>query len=218
MQPGHLPNPPACGAIYKGAFMAKREPLLIPSISQNVWPWLTIGVTVGLAVLLLQSQGRSWLCTCGYVLLWAGDIWSSDNSQHLFDPYSFTHVLHGVVFYALLAWSLPRLTANWRLAIALAIEAGWEVVENAEFIIQRYRETTLALGYNGDTIINSLTDILLCAVGFWLAQQLGFRRSAILFVATELVLIFWIRDSLLLNVLMLIYPIEAIKAWQMGAM
>lgn len=197
--------------------MLKREQPLLPSTPVNVWPWLTISVLVGLAVLLLHSQGRSWLCTCGYVLLWAGDIWSSDNSQHVFDPYSFTHVLHGVVFYAALAWSLPRLKSSWRLAIALAIEAAWEVLENAEFIIQRYRETTLALGYNGDTIINSLTDILLCALGFSLAQQLGLRRSAILFVATELALIFWIRDSLILNIIMLIYPIEAIKAWQMGA-
>jgi hypothetical protein len=167
--------------------------------------------------LQLHSQGRLWRCSCGHIYLWAGDVWSSDNSQHLLDPYSFTHVLHGIVFFWLLAWTAPWLSFGWRLLIALAIEAAWEVGENTEFVIQRYRETTMALGYTGDTVVNSVGDILLCALGFYLAYRLGFRRSLALLVATEIVLLLWIRDSLILNVIMLVYPIEAIKLWQMGA-
>jgi hypothetical protein len=182
----------------------------------QLWPWLAIIAVLLAAVYLLRSQGRLWICSCGQVYLWTGDVWSSDNSQHWFDPYSFTHLLQGVVFCGILAWLAPRLAPLWRLWVALLIEALWEVFENSEFIIQRYREATAALGYEGDTVVNSLGDILMCGLGFWLALQLGFRRSLVLFVVVELVLLFWIRDSLLLNVLMLIYPIEAIKAWQMG--
>jgi hypothetical protein len=148
--------------------------------------------------------------------LWAGNVWSSDNSQHWLDPYSFTHLLHGVVFFWLLAWLRPRLSPMWLLFIALAVESVWEVFENSAFIIDRYRETTAALGYNGDTIINSLGDILVCGLGFMLAIRLGFRRSLVLFVITELGLLVWIRDSLVLNVVMLLYPVEAIKLWQIG--
>jgi len=96
------------------------------------------------------------------------------------------------------------------------LEAGWEVFENTEFVIQRYREETLALGYNGDSVFNSFGDILLCIAGFAIAQKLGFKRSLLVFLATEIVLLVWIRDSLLLEILMLIYPIDSLKAWQMG--
>lgn len=104
----------------------------------------------------------------------------------------------------------------WRLALATLLEAAWEVFENTEFVIQRYREETAALGYNGDSIFNSLGDILTCIVGFMIAQRLGFKRSALVFVATEVVLILWIKDSLLLEILMLVYPIDSLKAWQIG--
>lgn len=184
--------------------------------AKQLWPWLVIVAILGVTAFQLFYQGRSWICSCGRLYLWAGDIWSSDNSQHLLDPYSFTHILHGVIFFWLLAWLLPRVTVMWRLVIAISIEALWEIIENTEFIIQRYREATLALGYNGDTIVNSLSDILLCAAGFWLVFYLGFRRSLLFFVAMEIVLLVWIRDSLILNIIMLIYPIEAIKVWQMG--
>jgi uncharacterized membrane protein YjdF len=182
----------------------------------KLWPGLAIATVLVLAAAALYRQGHFWWCACGQVYLWADDIWSSDNSQHLLDPYSFTHILHGFVFFWLLAWSLPRLAPAWQLCLGLAIEALWEVIENSEFVIQRYREATLALGYQGDTIVNSLSDILLCGLGFMLARQLGFRRSLALFVVTELVLLLWIKDSLILNVIMLLYPIEAIKTWQVG--
>lgn len=171
-------------------------------------------MTCALAAFLLDQQGRLWICACGRVLVWAGDIWSADNSQHLFDPYSFTHILHGFVFFWVAAWLWPRLAFSWQLWLAILVEATWEVAENSEVIIQRYRDATLALGYNGDTIINSLSDIALCGVGVVVARYLGLRRTLALFVLTEVILILWIRDSFLLNVLMLLYPIDAIRVWQ----
>jgi hypothetical protein len=179
-----------------------------------VLPWLAIVVVLAATAYQLRSQGRLWQCSCDYLLLWSGDAWSSDNSQHLFDPYTFTHLLHGFVFCGLLALIVPRLSARWQLAIAVSIEGLWEMVENSELVIRRYREETAALGYHGDTIVNSLGDILACGIGFVLARHLGFRRAFAVFMVTEVVLLFWIRDSLLLNVLMLIYPSEAIKEWQ----
>jgi hypothetical protein len=126
-------------------------------------------------------------------------------------------VLHGFVFCGLLAWGLPRLAPVWRLSLAVTVEALWEVLENSDFVIRRYREATAALGYEGDTVVNSLGDIFACGLGFVIARRLGFRRSLALFVLTEVVLLVWIKDSLTLNVLMLIYPIDAIKAWQTGS-
>src|ERR687886_2865511 len=175
---------------------------------RRVTPWLVIVLVLIATALLLRSQGRLWWCSCDYLLLWAGSPWSSDNSQHLLDPYSFTHVLHGFVLCGLLALIVPRLAAIWQLCLAVSIEAAWEVVENSEFVIRRYREETAALGYHGDTIVNSICDILVCGLGFVLASRLGLRRTLALFAVTEVALIFWIRDSLLLNILMLVYPVE----------
>jgi len=179
-------------------------------------PWLAIvAIQVGTA-LGLRSQGRLWWCSCNYLLVWFGDPWSSDNSQYLLDPYSFTHVLHGFLLCGLLALVAPRLSTVWQLWLAVTIETAWEILENSEFVIRRYREQTASLGYFGDTIVNSLGDILVCGLGFMLAHRLGFRRAFALFVLTEVTLALWIRDNLTLNVLMLIYPIEAVKEWQAG--
>jgi hypothetical protein len=123
-------------------------------------------------------------------------------------------VLHGFVLCGLLALIVPRLTALWQLWLAVSIEALWEGVENSEFVIRRYREETAALGYHGDTIVNSLSDILVCGLGFVLARHLGFRRTFVLLVLTEVTLAVLIRDNLSLNILMLIYPIDAVKEWQ----
>ncbi|MCB9079610.1 MAG: DUF2585 family protein [Anaerolineaceae bacterium] len=183
---------------------------------KKLWPWLAMAFILILSIFLLRSQGRLWICSCGQVYLWVGDIWSADNSQHLLDPYAFSHLLHGVVFFWLLTWLRPQMPLLWRLCIAVGIEAAWEVFENSEMVIQRYRETTISLGYDGDTIVNSVSDIVAMGVGFMLAYKLGFRWSLILFIVVELVLLVWIRDSLTLNIIMLIYPIDAIKQWQMG--
>ncbi|HRW08509.1 MAG TPA: DUF2585 family protein [Caldilineaceae bacterium] len=184
---------------------------------KGFWPWIAILLTCAVAAFLLDQQGRLWICQCGRVDLWAGDIWSADNSQHLFDPYSFTHILHGFIFFWVASWLLPRLPFGWQLWLTILVEAAWEVGENTEAVIQRYREATLALGYDGDTIVNSMSDILLCGVGVFLARRLGFWRTLALFVLTEVTLTLWIRDSLLLNILMLLYPIDAIRNWQIGA-
>src|SRR5919206_919738 len=171
---------------------------------KRIVPWIAIVVVLIGTALLLRSQGRLWVCSCGYLLLWSSDPWSSDNSQHLLDPYNFTHLLHGFVLCGLLALIVPRLSAVWRLCLAVSIEALWEVIENSEFVIRRYRAETAALGYHGDTIVNSICDILVCGLGFVLASRLGLRRTLALFAVTEVALIFWIRDSLLLNILMLV--------------
>jgi hypothetical protein len=169
------------------------------------WPWFALASATAIAALQLRRQGRQWLCECGRVLVWAGDAWGADNSQHLFDPYSLTHVLHGFAFCGVLAWAWPRASWQWRGGGALGLASVWGVVAK-----------TLALGYQGDTVINSCGDILACALGFALARRLGLRRTLIAFALTELALLIRIRDSLLLNILMLLYPIDAIKAWQMS--
>jgi hypothetical protein len=181
--------------------------------------WVAIAVLFAATAVLLRLEGRLWICACGNFLIWSGNICSADNSQHLFDPYSFTHVLHGFLFVwliALLAGLLRKeLRPAWQVAVAIALEGAWEVFENTEFIINRYRSETAALGYNGDTVVNSLGDMLCCLLGFLIARRLGWRRSLIVFAVFELILLVWIKDSLLLEIVMLIFSVDAIRAWQM---
>ena len=168
-----------------------------------------------LTALLLRGEGRLWICACGRFSIWSGKICSTNNSQQFLDPYSFTHVLHGILYFWMLIWIVPRLTLSWRLWLSITMAAAWEVFENSNFIINRYRQDTAALGYTGDTIVNSFGDILCAVLGFMIAQRLGFKRSVIFFLGMELILLFWIRDSLLLEIVMLIHPVNAIKLWQM---
>jgi len=183
--------------------------------AQNYWPVFAIVASFAATALMLRLEGRLWFCACGSIQLWSGKICSANNSQHFLDPYSFTHVLHGFLFFWLIAWLLSRLRANWQLALAVAIEAGWEVFENTNFIIDRYRSETAALGYTGDTVVNSFGDILCCLIGFIIARRLGWRRSLVVFAILEVVLIVWIKDSLVLEILMLVVPLDAIRTWQM---
>ena len=179
-------------------------------------PLTTSALIIVMAAIILWAQGRVWWCQAGDFSPWAWDIWSTHNSQHLIDPYSFTHILHGVLEFWLIGLVFRKVPLAWRLVIAVMIEATWEVAENSAYIIERYRTVTLSLDYFGDSIINSLSDIFCCATGFVIAYKLKFWKSLTLFIATETILIFWIRDSLLINIVMLIYPIEAIRLWQMG--
>ncbi len=169
--------------------------------------------TVGMVVWLFL-MGRVWWCELGDGAIYVNEAWSSSHtSQHLFDPYSFTHVLHGVLFFWVSGlWK--GLAMPWRMAAALVAEAGWEVLENTDFIIERYRENTASLDYFGDSIANSVGDLAACVVGFAIAIKFGMWRSLVFFVVVEVLLLLWIRDSLLLNIVMLIFPIEGIKAWQ----
>lgn len=176
---------------------------------------VAVGVVLLLMVVLLRAQGRLFLCACGQFEIWTSDTCSSNNSQQLFDPYSFTHVLHGFLFFYLVALVLRRLSWSSQLLLALALEAAWEVFENSSFVIDRYRTATAALGYQGDTVVNSIGDLACAVIGFLIARAVGLRWSLILFVLLELILVLWIHDSFLLQILMLIRPIEAIKSWQM---
>lgn len=181
-------------------------------------PATIIGIfaVVLLMSLALWAQGRLLLCACGEFKIWIGDTCSSNNSQQLFDPYSFTHILHGfLLFWLVLLLFRSKLAPAWQLCIALALEAAWEVFENTPFVIDRYRAETAALGYTGDTVVNSLGDLACAFVGFLIARKLGFLRSLVVFLAVELVLVLWIKDGLLLQILMLSFPIDALKAWQM---
>ncbi|TNE85185.1 MAG: DUF2585 family protein [Deltaproteobacteria bacterium] len=161
-------------------------------------------------------MGRSLWCSCGSAVPWSFDVWSKHNSQHLLDPYTFSHVLHGVVFFGLL-WPLrERIGLGWRATISAGLEASWEIAENTNAVIERYRETTVSLDYFGDSVLNSMADIASCLAGFALAASIPWFASVGFFVAVELFLLLWIKDSLVLNVIMLVWPIEAIKQWQMG--
>jgi hypothetical protein len=166
------------------------------------------------AALILWGQGRVWWCRAGDYSPWSWRVLSEHNSQHLIDPYSFTHILHGVMEFWLVGLVFRTVPVAWRLVIAVFVEGTWEIVENTDYVINRYREATISLNYYGDSIVNSLSDITCCAIGFLIAYKLRFWKSLALFVATEAVLIVSIRDSLLLNIVMLIYPVDAIKVWQ----
>jgi hypothetical protein len=167
------------------------------------------------AVVILQIQGRVWWCQAGDITPWSWNIWSTHNSQHIIDPYSFTHVLHGVLEFWLIGLVFSRMPMVWRLALAVFIESTWEVAENSATVIERYRSATISLDYFGDSIINSVADIACCSLGFLIAYKLRFWRSLALFVITEILLIVFIRDSLIINIIMLLFPVEAIRSWQM---
>ena len=178
--------------------------------------WLVAELLVALAAVALYAMGRPPICTCGTVKLWMGAVQNAENSQHLADWYSPSHVIHGFLFYWLGWLFLRRNPMGERLVMAVAIEAAWEVLENSKYIIDRYREATIALGYVGDSVINSVSDIAWMILGFVLARRLPVAVTVVLAVALELLALWAVRDNLTLNVLMLLWPIDAIRHWQAG--
>lgn len=176
--------------------------------------WLATAGVVALTAALLIAMGRSAICTCGRVALWHGQVNSAENSQQLLDPYSATHLVHGLLFYAA-GWLLLRMW-DWRtrLLVAVIVESTWEVAENSPAVIDRYRSVTAALGYTGDSVLNSVGDIGCMVAGFLLARMLPTRVSMVLVIAIELLLLATIRDNLTLNAVMLVAPDPRILAWQ----
>ena len=170
--------------------------------------------TMSLTAALEGMMGRKIWGTGGQAGFWSGDIDSSTNSQFMFDPYTSSHMLHGVLFYAFF-WLIGR---NWplrvRLLLALVTECGWELLENSTFIIERYRAQTISLNYFGDSIVNSMCDIIAAVIGFLIARRLPVPVTIAIFVVVELVMAWAVRDNLTMNVIMLVHPIEALKVWQ----
>ena len=175
--------------------------------------WLT-AITVLITAIILLIMGRVPWCECGSIKLWYGAVMTSENSQHLMDWYTPSHLLHGFIFYAVLWLFARRMNVGWRLLIATIVEASWEIVENTNAVIERYRAVTISLDYYGDSVVNSVADIFAMLFGFWLARALPVWLSVVIVIGFEVLTAWLIRDGLALNVIMLLYPLDAVRDWQ----
>ena len=179
--------------------------------------WLLALLALAAAAAIELAFGRHPICTCGTVELWVGQRDSPKTSQMFADWYSLSHIVHGRLFYALLWLRARRWPIEWRFLAAVAIEASWEVIENTPVVIDRYRATTAALGYSGDSVLNSMSDIVMMALGFLVARKLPLWASVGLLIGLETIPLFVIRDNLTLNIWALLAPNAAVQAWQAGS-
>jgi hypothetical protein len=186
-------------------------------MTRDARPWILSLLVVAASAAWLLIDGRQLLATSGRMLLWYNDPWGPEGSQHLFDWYSPSHIIHGLLFYAALWLVARRLPLGWRFLIAVVVECAWEVVENSDAVIERYRTATVSKDYLGDAVFNSVMDVVCMALGFWLARKLPVWASVALILAFEVVTVWLIRDGLALNVLMLLWPVEGVRDWQAGA-
>ncbi len=185
-------------------------------MTQKSTPYIvTFLLIVGMALWLLYA-GREPISPSGTVDLREGDPLSPENSKGIWDWYTLSHIIHGFLFYGALWVVASRLSFGWRLAIATGIEVAWEIVENSNAVIERYRTTTVSTEYSGDSVLNSVSDVVMMIVGFWLASKLPVWVTVVLILAFEALTMWLIRDGLALNVLMLIYPLDAVRDWQAG--
>lgn len=193
------------------------RPPLLPSRERSEYVPLVIVVLIGVAMLFtLRAMGRVWWCQLADVSPVVLDAWGPHNSQHLIDPYVFSHLLHGVVLFFVFNIGPFKRKPLWGLVWVTALEATWEVFENTPYTIDRYRSMTAAVGYTGDSVINSLGDLLACIGGWFLARKIGFAWSVVVYLGLEIGCALWIKDNLTLNVIQILYPLEFIMKWQRG--
>jgi Protein of unknown function (DUF2585) len=185
-------------------------------VTGRIAAFAVLGI-MAVQALVLHLMGRVWTCSCGTVRFWVGDIWSPELSQQMFDWYTPSHIVHGILFYGLLRLVLPRAPVLVRLAIAVGIEASWEIAENSPWVIEAYRKQALAAGYTGDSILNSVMDNVSMMTGFALARLLPWKATVALVLALEIGAATLVHDNLTLNILNFIHRFPAIEAWQSRA-